>query len=205
MSLNLIIIILTAVISLYGFNQPELRQKLCFNAYLVHHRKEWLRILSSGFVHADMAHLGFNMFSLYMFGRQIEAYLKDVYGERGAIFYLILYLCGVAFSSLPDLFRYKDKVYFNSLGASGGVSSVVFAFILLSPMSKLIAFPIPIPLPAYLYALLYMGYSFYMDKRGGDNINHMAHIWGALWGIVFMYLLEPDIFSRFLQSISGSF
>jgi membrane associated rhomboid family serine protease len=205
MSLTVIIIAITVVISFMGFNNPSFQNKLMHTPYKVSMLKEYYRLLSSGFIHADYMHLLLNMYGFYLFGEVVERYFTTYLGSNGNIYFLALYLLGIIISSIPDTIQHKDHAYFNSLGASGGVSSIIFASIILSPLSKLMMIPIPIPMPAYVFAILYLVYSIYMDKKQANNVNHMAHVWGALWGIVFMFLAFPSSISGFFDQIRASF
>ena len=106
-------------------------------------------------------------------------------------------------SILPTFLKHQRDANYRSLGASGGVAAVLFAAILFDPWTKLIIFPIPLPIPAFLFAILYVGYSVWMDQRGGDNVNHSAHLWGAAYGVLFTVLLQPAILSHFTRSLLG--
>ena len=187
--INILLIIVTAIISYNAFGSLSLKKKWIFNAYMIKHHKQWHRFLTSGFIHQDWGHLLFNMFTLYFIGDYVEYVLVQLYGGSGTWIYLALYLTGIIFSSVPDYFKYKDAAYFNSLGASGGVSSIVFAFIFLLPLQKLCLWGI-LCLPGFIFGILYMGYSVHLRKKGTDNINHDAHIWGAVYGILFLILLD---------------
>ena len=107
-------------------------------------------------------------------------------------------------ANLPDQFRHRNNPGYNSLGASGGVSAVVFASIILMPLTKLMIFPIPIEFPAWVFAIIYVAYSIYMDRRQADRVNHLAHMWGALWGVVFIVWCYPGALPHFFQQILGS-
>lgn len=205
MSLSIIIILITVVVSLMAFRDNGLMNKLINNPYSVNHRKEYYRILTCGFIHADYMHLLLNMYALYLFGGAVETYFEYFFGGNAKLYFMILYLSGIIISNIPDIIKYKNLSFYNSLGASGGVSSIVFASIILSPLTKLIMFPIPIPMPAYIFALIYVAYSIYMDRRQGDNVNHMAHLWGGLWGVVFMLVVYPESIKGFFNQILGSF
>jgi membrane associated rhomboid family serine protease len=205
MTITLLLVIITAVISYLAFQKPELKSKFIFNAHHIYHRKEYYRLLSSGFIHADIMHLLLNMWALYMFGSMVEEYFGFMFGAKQIVYFLGLYLLGIIVSSLPDLWQQKNNVYYNSLGASGGVSSIVFCGIILNPLMKLVIFPLPIPMPAYIFAVVYVAYSVYMEKRQMNNINHMAHLWGALWGVAYILFLNFDLLASFVEKISGSF
>jgi membrane associated rhomboid family serine protease len=188
-----------------AFRDKSLMNKLIHNPYAVHNRKEYYRILTCGFIHADYMHLLLNMYALYLFGGAVERYFEVMFGGNAHLYFILLYLLGIVVSNIPDVIKYKNMAFYNSLGASGGVSSIVFASIILSPMTKLMMFPIPIPMPAYIFAVIYVAYSIYMDKRQGDHVNHMAHLWGGLWGVVFMVVAYPDSIKGFFDQILGSF
>lgn len=204
-TVTLVLVVITGIISFIGFQNPDFKQKWMHNAYAAYHGKEYYRLLTSGFIHADFFHLLFNMWALYLFGGVVEQYFIYLFGGKYIIFFLGLYLLGIIIASLPDFFQQKDNPHFNSLGASGGVSSVVFCSIILNPLMELIIFPIPIPMPAYIFAFLYVGYSIYMEKRQRDNVNHLAHLWGALWGVAFILVAQPSSIARFVEQIQSSF
>lgn len=204
MSLTLIIIIVTGIVSYMALNDGNLKFKLIHNPYNVSHKNEYYRLLTSGFIHADLMHLILNMFTLYFFGSNIENAFNEYFGNNGPVYFIILYLSGIILSSIPDTIINKNNAYYNSLGASGGVSSIVFASIIISPLSEIMIMPIPIPIKAYVYAVLFVAYSIYMEKRQGDNVNHMAHLWGALWGVGFMVMMIPGSFTDFIDQIKTS-
>ena len=168
---------------------------------------QWYRLLTSGFLHADWGHLLFNMFAFYSFGPLVLAALQDGFGQiPGLGLFLLLYLGGIIVSDLPTYFQYRNDPGYRSLGASGGVSSVVFASILLFPVNAngggIIIFPIPFPIQPFLFGFLYLVYSWYMGRRRGDNINHDAHFYGALYGVVLLLALMPPSGLLFIQQIS---
>ncbi len=187
--ITLAIIILTIITSYQAFVNPETKYKLIFNANIIKERKEWYRFWSHGLIHADWIHLGLNMFVLYEFGRIIELAFKQYFGLMGSAYYLLLYGLGLAAASLYSYFQHQNNYGYNALGASGAVSGIVFAFILLLPTQTLLLFMV-IPMPAIVLGVLYLGYSHYMSQRGNDNIGHDAHFWGAVWGIVFTAVLD---------------
>ena len=141
------------------------------------------------------------MITLFFFGRQVEQVFGG--GIMGMLGFAFFYLSAIVMAILPTYLRHKNDSHYRSLGASGGVSAVLFAFILLAPWAKMIIFPIPIPIPAILYAVLYVAYSIWMDKRGGDNINHSAHLFGAAYGVLFMGVMRPGILPEFVRQLGG--
>lgn len=193
--LTIIIIIVTSIISITAFKRSEIFAKYQFNPYQVYHRKQYIRLVSHGFIHADWNHLIFNMISLYFFGGFVEQALGPAY------FFIILYIGGIIIASLTTLKKHKDNYWYNSVGASGGVSAVVFASILLSPWSSIYFFFIPIPIPAVIFGIAYLAYSQYMSRRNVDNINHDAHFLGAIFGFTFPILIDPSYFYTFINQL----
>ena len=171
--------------------------------YYVKRNNEWYRAITSGFLHADFVHLFFNMFTLYFFGRNIEIIL-NVFNLGGTFTYLSLYLSSIVISDLPCYFKNKDVYSYRSLGASGAVSAVVFATILFSPWSSIYLYG-AVKISAALYAVLFIVYCIYMGKKGNDNINHDAHLWGALFGLAFTLLLvairQPELLNNILEEM----
>ncbi|MES2590267.1 MAG: rhomboid family intramembrane serine protease [Bacteroidota bacterium] len=202
--ITLIIIAVTVVVSITAMNNDALKGKMMFNAYLIHQQKQWYRLFSNGLIHADWMHLAFNMYSLYIFGGSVEAMYRDsdVFGEKGTLFFILLYVTGIAMSSLYSFEKHKNNIYYNALGASGAVSAVIFAFIALAPTQKLMLLIIPIPIPAYLFGLIFLGIEYYMGKRGQSNIGHDAHFWGAIYGVAFTFILKPSLLQSFIEQIT---
>ena len=182
MTITVIIIIVTAIVSIMCFGNATLANKLIFNAWSIANRREYWRFFTHALMHGGWGHLIVNMFVLYSFGNIVEVIFASAYGAKGGLYYVLFYVIAAAVSSIWDYLLNRDNYSYNALGASGAVNAVLFASIVFSPMSKLIVFPIPVPLPAWLFAVLYLGYSVYMSKRGGDNIGHRAHISGAIFG-----------------------
>ncbi|MFI3262583.1 MAG: rhomboid family intramembrane serine protease [Rikenellaceae bacterium] len=199
MSFTIIIIAITAVVSFLSFNNRDLFYKLALNPYDVFKRNQWYRIITHGFVHADMAHLFVNMFVLFSFGSYVEAVLGSL-SPIGKPMFIIFYLGGLIFSSAYDLVTKKDNYLYNSIGASGAVSAVVFTSILISPWSKIYLMAI-IPIPSIVFGILYVVYEQYMSKRSQGNVNHKAHLWGAAWGVIFPVLVEPSILNHFIHEL----
>lgn len=201
--ITVIIIAITCIVSILCFNGTLNGNKLIFNAYQVWHRKEWYRMLTSGMIHSGWGHLFFNMLTLYFFGRVVEQYFSAAFGGvLGTVLYVVLYVSALAISSLGDLVKYRDNWNYNALGASGAVSAVLFASILFAPKMGIYIYLIPIPVPGYIFAPLYLLYCWYMAKRNMDNIGHTAHFWGAVYGILFPIICKPDVLSFCLSQFS---
>jgi len=203
--ITILIIAITALVSVIAMDNNSLKSKLMFNAYMIHNRKEWYRFFSNGLIHADWMHLAFNMFSLYIFGGSVEAMYRDddVFGSKGILFYILLYVGGLVMSSLYSYEKHKNDMYYNALGASGAVSAVIFAFIILAPTQKLMLLFLPIPIPAYLFGLIFLGIEYYLGKRGQGNIGHDAHFWGAIYGIIFTIILKPSLIQSFIEQLTN--
>ena len=202
--ITLIIIVITVVVSIYAMDNYVIKNKLMFNAYQIRHNKEWYRFFSSGLIHADYMHLGFNMLSLYSFGSGVESLYGYHFQEKGVLFFILLYVGGLVMSSLYTYEKHKNDILYNALGASGAVSAVVFAFIILAPSARLGFMFIPVPIPAYLFGAIFLGIEYYLGKRGNSNIGHDAHFWGAIFGILFTIVLKPAIGTAFIQQIIGN-
>jgi membrane associated rhomboid family serine protease len=167
--------------------------KLIFYPPDITERKEWYRFFSSGFIHADVAHLAFNMYALYGFGagsnnNGLEYHFINIFGSNGKLIYLSMYLLALVVSLIPTYQKNKENQYYKSLGASGAVSAVVFAYIFLNPVGYMGIILIPVYFVSFLFGALYLLISYYLDKQGGGNINHSAHIWGALFGLLFLFV-----------------
>jgi membrane associated rhomboid family serine protease len=196
--MTILLIVITTIISILAFNNPELFDRLKFSPYAIHHRREAYRFASYALVHAGWLHLLINMWVLYSFGVLVEGSFKLLHGPVGGAFYfLLLYVAGILFSVLFDYGKYKDNVYYSAVGASGAVSAVVFSSILIYPTSGIYLFPIPFAIPSWLFGILYLAYSAYMQKKGVDNVGHSAHFWGAVFGLMFTVALIPDVLHNF--------
>lgn len=201
MSITIIIIVITVIISLYAWNNPSVQQKWMMNPYQVDQRNEYWRFVTSGFIHGDYGHLFFNMFTLYFFGSIIERIYYYYFGDLGNILFVGLYLVGIVVSDIPTYFKHHKTPHYNSLGASGGVSAVVFSGILFQPTQKLCLY-LFICLPGFIFGAVYMLYSYFQAKRGGDYINHDAHLYGAFFGIGFSILIKPEVLLSFFQQVA---
>jgi membrane associated rhomboid family serine protease len=201
--ITLALVAVTALVSWQAWERPQWFDRLILWPPAIERQQQYDRLLTHGFIHADGMHLIFNMVTLYSFGQAMERYFSDRIGPVG---YLLFYLSAIVIAILPTYMRHRHDPGYRSLGASGAVSAVLFASILLDPWMGIYLFLIPIPVPAFIFAGLYIGYSVWMDKRGGDNINHSAHLWGALYGVMFTVLQQPALASQFLSRlVSPSF
>jgi membrane associated rhomboid family serine protease len=197
-----VIIAVTAIVSILCFNSPTLFRTLTFSPWEVMHRKKWYTLFSHALVHGGWGHLFFNMLTLYFFGSVVENYFGAAFGSpSGGILYIVLYVTAAAASSIWDLLKHRDDYSYSAVGASGAVSAILFASILFEPRMGIYIYLIPIPIPGYIFAPLYLLYCWWMAKRGMDNIGHTAHFWGAVYGLVFPLILRPSIFSHFLSSL----
>ncbi|MFN2457380.1 MAG: rhomboid family intramembrane serine protease [Chitinophagaceae bacterium] len=205
LSITLIIVIITTLISLGGFSNPKIIEDLIFYPPAVTQRKQWYRFFTCGFIHADFGHLLFNMLSLYLFGRFVEEAFMEIFGANGKWFYLFMYVSALFISLLPTYLKNKNNHSYRSLGASGAVSAVIFAGLMIAPQTEVYFFFIPIPIPGFIFAPLYLLISIWLERRGGDNINHSAHIWGAIYGLLFIIvagkLVGYDAVREFVQNV----
>jgi len=220
-TITLIIVIVTSLVSIGAFNNQKINDDLIFYPPAVK-RGQWYRFFSCGLIHGDYFHLIFNMYALYSFGVTVETGLLyrspagliqdngflQIFGEtRGKLLYLVMYILALGFSLLPTYFRHKNDYYYRSLGASGAVSAVIFAGMVLEPRSGVGLIFIPgINIPGYIFAPLFLIISHFLAKRGKDNINHSAHIWGALFGILFIILMafllsDHNVIEGFIESV----
>ncbi|MBP7389291.1 MAG: rhomboid family intramembrane serine protease [Chitinophagales bacterium] len=203
MSITILIIGVTVVISMLAFSNTHLIDNLLFYPYRMWRNKEWHRAVSCGFIHADFMHLFFNMFALYGFGEYVEKWFSGLYGPLGITLYVVMYFGAIALADTFNLFKHRDDYNYRSLGASGGVSAVIFASILFNPFGKIGFLLLPVGIPAIVFGPLYLAYCVYMAKRGQDNIGHLAHFTGAVFGFVFPIIFEPRLIPFFIGQIVG--
>lgn len=201
-----IIIALTCLISIPAFQNRELFVKLLFSPTLIRSNKEWYRFITHAVLHADFLHLFMNMYVLFMFGGMVEDIFTDSFGDtKGETYFFLLYFIGIIASALPSYEKQKNNYHYSAVGASGAVSAIVFAAILLNPWMSLSLMFIPIPIPAPIFGGLYLAYCWYMAKRGGDNIAHDVHYWGSLFGAVFTLAILPQTFFNLIDAIKDIF
>ena len=218
LSITLIIIIITSVISIGAFNNNRLMNDLIFYPPSIN-RGQWYRFFSCGLIHADWPHLIFNMLALYLFGigrvntpygpvnMGVEYAFIEIFGDSGKWLYLLMYVLALAVCLLPVYFKNRDNYHYRSLGASGAVSAVIFAHIILRPTSGMGLFFIPVFVASFIFGILYLILSSWMDRRGGGNINHSAHIFGALFGIIFLVvacqIVDFPVIQSFVEQIKN--
>lgn len=202
MSITIIIIAATVAASFYAWNNQDVYQKWMMNPYLVSNKGEYFRFLTSGFIHADQAHLFINMLSFYFFGRNLELFLSYNFGATGMWYYLGFYLFSIVVSEIPTFLKHRNDHRYNSLGASGAVAAVIFAYIIIGPTEYIYLFFI-IKVPAFIFGFLYLFYSFTAAQKQSDHINHDAHFYGAAFGILFIILIEPELINNFFYQIKN--
>ncbi|CAN5253451.1 rhomboid family intramembrane serine protease [soil metagenome] len=206
MSITIIIIVVTVLVSILAFRSSKLKDDLLFYAPAVSERGQYYRFITCGFIHADIGHLFFNMYAFFLFGEQVEMIFAAIFGNSGKILYLILYISALVACLLPYYFKDIHNSNSASLGASGAVSAVVFAYIIFNPLQGIGLIFIPVFIPGFLFGLIYLVVSYWLDKKGGSRINHSAHIWGAVYGIIFLIITSEllstyPLLKNFVQSV----
>lgn len=210
LSITLIIVILTGLVSFGAFGNEKLKHDLIFYPPSIS-KGQVYRFITHGFIHADVAHLIFNIIALYSFGEVVEEVytFPAVFGNSGKLVYLLLYFSALIIASVPDYFKHKDNYYYRSLGASGAVSAVIFSSILFNPNGGIGFMFLPgLSIPGYIFGAIYIVVSTILARRGQDNIGHGAHITGAIYGLVFTYVstqlfTELDILDIFWRQVTG--
>lgn len=191
------LIIITVIISMIAFNKEQVMNRLIFWPPAIK-RGQYDRFFAHGFIHADGAHLLFNMITLFFFGSIIETFYRQYLNGLG---FVLFYLGGLIAAIIPSYLKHKHDSHWASLGASGAVSAVLFAYILFEPWKLIFVFFIPVP--AIIFAVLYVAYSVWSGQKGKSNINHSAHLWGAAYGIVMTIILEPRLIGHFLNKLTN--
>jgi len=184
--ITIIIIAITAVVSFYAFNNRSFFDRYKFSTYAITEMKQIDRLLSSGFLHADLMHLIFNMLTLFFFADTIIAIM-------GNLLFVIIYLLAIIGGNLLTLWLYRRDMTYTAVGASGGVSGILFAAIALYPDMTLFILPIPFPIPAWIFGIAYLAYSVYGMRNAIGNIGHAAHLGGAAIGFASSIILYPQI------------
>ena len=204
--ITIIITVVTVLVSIACFGNKGLFNRLSFIPAEIKSKNQFERFITHAFVHADWIHLIVNMLVFFSFGGFVESRLKFM-AANGEIFsgtavYLVLYFGGAVIASLSSYFKQKDNPYYISVGASGAVSAVLFTSIFYSPMDKILFYGV-IPMPGIIFGVLYLVYSSYMSKKSKDNINHDAHFWGAVYGLILPVILDPNSLGEFINHIFG--
>lgn len=202
--ITLLLIAANVVISLIGFSNQSFMEKGLMWPYYIKRNNQYSRFILSGFLHADYMHLLFNMLTLYFFGQFIEVFFAKAF-PNGRIWYVVLYFLGMIVADIPSYLKNKDNAYYRSLGASGAVSAVVFAAIIFNPWGQIRIYVLPLSM--LLYAFLYIFYCIYSSKQNAGNINHDAHLWGSIFGLVFtialLIAMRPDVIPYVFEDLKN--
>lgn len=185
-----IIFAITLATSLWAFSDEHIYAKFILNPYEVSRGYRVYTIITSGLIHADWNHLFFNMLSYYFFAFQLEIMI-------GHWQFALLYMLSMILADLPSIQKHKDDSWYNSLGASGAISAVIFSYILFNPKASMLIMFIPIPIPAYIFGVLYLVYCHFASKHARDNINHDAHFFGAVSGVIITIALHHNVLNDF--------
>lgn len=208
MSVTLIIIIITVIVSIFAFRSHRVTDDLIFYPAAITENNQYYRFITYGFIHADIPHLFFNMYAFYLFGGACEDSFIYIFSDYGKIFYLLMYFLALIACVIPDFNKHKSNAGYRSLGASGAVSAVVFAYILFQPLQGIGLLFIPIFIPGFLFGILFLVISYFLGRKGGSRINHSAHIWGAIFGVVFLiifsrYFSDYPLLEHFMTAVKG--
>ena len=198
--MTLILIAITVAVSFAAFKSPKMMDLLQFNASKIYHKHEYHRLITHAFIHANWEHLFVNMIVLFSFGEAIEVYFKNNFGNNNILFYILLYFGGILVSNIYALIKHRNNFFYNSVGASGAVSAVLFASIFFDPWNMIYFFGI-LPIPGIVFAGLYLVYSYQMSNKQKDNVAHDAHFLGAVYGFIFPIMLNPRLFETFLDKL----
>ena len=207
--MNIFIIIATVIVSISAFQNRTLFHKLKFNAYYIKENGEWYRLFTGGFVHADWMHLIFNMYALWMFGSFVEMFFQAITLDKtlGSLAYILFYVAAIPMSSLFSYEKHKNDQWYNAVGASGAISAIVFSSIIINPFGKigLVFLPRDFMIPSIVFGVLYLVYSWYMARKGNDNIGHDAHFFGAIFGILVTLICRPQLGLDLINQITSKF
>lgn len=206
MSVTLIILIATVIISLLAFSNRKLMDTLIFYPVAIVKENQLYRFLSYGFIHADFMHLIFNMYAFYLFGGATENAFIQIFGASGTTLYILMYFISLIVCVIPDFINNKTNPNYRSLGASGAVSAVVFAYIMVYPLQGIGLLFIPVFIPGFLFGIIFLVVSYFLGKKGGSRVNHSAHIWGAIFGVIFIIICaelfsDYPLMNKFIESI----
>lgn len=200
---TIILIGITVLTSYQGWKKPDFLERWMFTPYLIQSKSQWDRFVLSGFIHKDNIHLLFNMFTFFFFGRVVEMFLMYRLGTGlGLVIYVLFYIGAIVVADIPTYIKHKANYRYRALGASGGVSATVFGSIVIMPLSDICLFGI-ICLPGFVLGLLFLIYTYVQSKKGDDGINHSAHLYGAIFGIVFVLIISPQSGLHFIEQIKS--
>lgn len=203
--MTLLIVIFTSVVSLVAFRWKHLLELFDLSAYRTVHNREYYRSVTHAFLHADYVHLFVNMLVLYSFGTGIEGIFDQLEHQgvihSSALSFSLLYFSSIIVSSASTIIKHRDDPGYSAVGASGAVSAVVFTHIFFSPLQKIYFYAV-LPVPGIIFGVLYLLYSTFMGRRKQDNINHDAHLWGALFGLIYPLLLDPGLLRLFIENLT---
>jgi membrane associated rhomboid family serine protease len=206
MYVTYIIMAAAIMISIMAFNNAAFFANNVFHPVTIIGRNQWYRFISHGFVHGNYFHLFVNMYVLFTFGKITENFFSELFGiAQGRVYFLVLYFGGLIFSSLPSFAMHKNNPGYSAVGASGAVSSIVFACIFIDPKMQLGFLMLPIRIPGWIFGLLYLGYSWYMSKKQLDNVGHDAHFYGAVFGIFFCIIVKWQLALSFWEQVQTYF
>ena len=191
---SLVIMVITIAVSLIGINQPAFLARMMLRPYTLFRKREYEKLITSGFVHADYGHLIFNMITFYFFAFPLERRI-------GSLSFVSLYFIGMVLSEIGTCLKHRNDENYASLGASGAILGVLFASIVYFPNNSLVILPIPIPIPAPLFAVLYLVYTYVRSRQSTDRINHDAHFGGALTGLAFVAITDPGAYRRAIEMV----
>lgn len=208
MSVTLIIIIITVLVSIFAFRSQKIMDDLIFYPTAITEKNQYYRFITYGFIHADLSHLFFNMYAFYLFGAACENSFINIFGDYGKTFYVLMYFLALIACVIPDFNKHKSNAGYKSLGASGAVSAVVFAYILFQPLQGIGLLFIPVFIPGFLFGIIFLVVSYFLGKKGGSRVNHSAHIWGAIFGVIFLLIFSRlfstyPLLDNFINSVKG--
>jgi len=202
MTVTIAILVITVGVSLYAMRQASIQYSLTMNPYMITKRGQYYRLVTSGFIHNDHMHLIFNMFSFYFFGSQLENIFDYIFGGLGSVYFIAMYILAIIVSDIPTLLKQQNNHAYNSLGASGAVSAVIFGCILFQPLQDICLYGV-LCFPGFILGAIYLIYSYQSSKRSKDRINHDAHLYGALFGLIFCIVLYPASIQLFIEQMKS--
>jgi len=193
-----LIFAITIITTIMAFNNVELLSNLILHPYSVARNKKTYTVITSGLIHNDWMHLAFNMFSYYFFAFQLEKLM-------GHWQFALLYIASLILSDLPTIYKHKDDYGYRCLGASGAVSAVIFGCIMYNPTAKMLIMPIPFGITAIVFGPLYLVYCYFASKQARDHVNHDAHMYGALSGLIIVIMLNTHVVNDFISEVSQAY